>query len=65
MSDLLNEMMRILDYSPSIEINPAILRGRTDVREMYGSSMKLTGRTGWKPRITLQESLNDMLCSVV
>lgn len=35
--------------------------GRADIREQMGDNRKITEHTAWRPRITLEESLRDML----
>jgi len=40
-----------------IEVDPAKLRGKADVRQVYGSYKKLNMHCGWKPQISLRESI--------
>jgi GDP-4-dehydro-6-deoxy-D-mannose reductase len=40
--------------------DPAAVR-KQDVREIYGSHQKLTGATGWEPRIPLEQTIGDTL----
>ncbi|MHC4122774.1 MAG: NAD-dependent epimerase/dehydratase family protein [Planctomycetota bacterium] len=56
-SDLLEEMVNASGANIKIEVDSTKLRGNTDVRQVYGSYKKLNMHCGWKPQISLRESI--------
>lgn len=59
-TEILEHLMRLLDYQVEVKINKALLRP-TDAAEIYGSYEKLSCDTGWKPEIDLETTLKDIL----
>lgn len=57
MFDLLQEMTNSVQAELKIEVDPAKLRGKADVRQVYGSFEKLNTHCGWKPQISLNRSV--------
>ncbi|WP_277052286.1 GDP-mannose 4,6-dehydratase [Zestomonas thermotolerans] len=58
--DLITEMSRLAEMELEIAQDPARLR-RADQRRVVGSSDKLQNETGWKPGITITETLRSLL----
>jgi GDP-4-dehydro-6-deoxy-D-mannose reductase len=63
MSDLLQLMIDVSRADVTVEIDPARLRGAADVSSVYGSFEKLHRYCGWRPRRSLEESVQGMLGS--
>jgi GDP-4-dehydro-6-deoxy-D-mannose reductase len=60
-ADLLQAMIGLRGTDVRIEVDPSRLRGRAEVPEVYGSYQKLRKQCGWKPKISLLESLQTMI----
>ncbi len=61
--DLLEMMIKKSGAQLKIEIDPARLRGKADVNQIYGSYQKLHRHCGWCPTISIGESVKMMLDS--
>lgn len=59
-SDLLQTMIDVSGVKARIEVEPARLRGTADVPIIFGSTEKMLAHCGWKPKITLRESVESM-----
>ena len=59
--DLLEMMIKESGAQLKVEIDPARLRGKADVNQIYGSYQKLHHHCGWCPTISLSESVKMML----
>ncbi|MBN1787188.1 MAG: NAD-dependent epimerase/dehydratase family protein [Sedimentisphaerales bacterium] len=59
-SDMLAAMIKASDTDVEIKVDPKRLRGKSDVSVVYGSFEKLNKHCGWKPKISLQDSVRDM-----
>jgi len=60
MADLLNRMIKCAGVDVKPEIDPARLRGSSDVSQIYGTFEKLQNHCGWSPKITLDKSIAEM-----
>jgi GDP-4-dehydro-6-deoxy-D-mannose reductase len=60
MRSILNTMFEITGVEAEIEIDEARLRPNEQKR-IYGSSNKLKNYTGWRPKIPLKQSIEDIL----
>jgi GDP-4-dehydro-6-deoxy-D-mannose reductase len=61
MSELLDQMIKILGINVRIEADPSRLKGNQDVSVIYGSNAKIRRHSGWQPRISLKQSIQNML----
>lgn len=59
-SDLLNQLCQISGVYPEITTDPTRLR-RAEQRRVRGSFDKLASTTGWKPVITINDTLQNIL----
>lgn len=59
MSDILHELVKISGLEIAVEIDEARYRP-SDIACLYGNSTKLQNDCGWKPRISLQETLTSI-----
>ena len=57
---ILNSLLGMTDIEIEVRVDPARLRP-VDIPEIRGDAGKLRRDTGWAPRITLQETLTDVL----
>ena len=57
---ILNELISLAEIEVSIEVDPQRLRP-LETKKIYGSFGKINEHTGWKPQISLQQSLADSL----
>jgi GDP-4-dehydro-6-deoxy-D-mannose reductase len=60
MSDLVDRLVRLAHVPVSVVLDPA-RQFAVDVPDSYGDCRKLTATTGWTPRISLDDSLADIL----
>jgi len=58
--DLIDLLCELTGHAPKIRVDPARLRG-ADPPVSYGDYGKLARRTGWRPRLSLRDSLDGML----
>jgi GDP-4-dehydro-6-deoxy-D-mannose reductase len=58
--DLLEMMINISGTNVKSEVDPARLRGIADVSIVYGSYEKFYNHCGWKPKITVEESIKSI-----
>lgn len=58
--ELLKKMLRLADVTVDLRADPAKLRP-SEQRRIVASAEKLRGKTGWRPRIAIEESLADVL----
>lgn len=61
MADLLATMIKHCGVEVKIETDPARLRGKDDVSQIYGSSNQLNSHSGWIPQTSLEDSVAEML----
>jgi GDP-4-dehydro-6-deoxy-D-mannose reductase len=61
-SDLLTAILRVTGVEARVVQDPARLRA-VEVPEQVGDASALTIATGWSPRVTLEESLRDMVAA--
>lgn len=60
MSEILDLVMKVCSRKDLVaEIDPKLLRP-TDEKIIWGDSSKLTAETGWKPAISLAQTITDM-----
>lgn len=59
-SEILNQLLSLSHVKISVEIDPSRLRP-SDVPEVVADVSKITGDTGWRPRISLEQSLSETL----
>ena len=60
----ISQLIETLNTICKVERQPAISdekMGRKEVLRVYGSSERLTALSGWKPEVSLMQSLTDML----
>ena len=58
--DLLDRLISISGVDVKIEIDPERMRP-SDVPTFYGSYKKIYDKFGWEPKISIDETLNDMI----
>lgn len=56
--DVLDQLFALSDISPRIEVDPALFR---PADHRVGDASKLRKATGWKPEITLRQTLQELL----
>ena len=59
-SDILNMLISMAKIKLSVETNPDLLRP-SDEPIFIGDSTKLQKETGWRPSISMENTLRDML----
>ena len=59
-TDILGALASHTRLEVTFRPDPGSVR-KQDVREIYGSHQKLTGATGWEPRIPLEQTIGDTL----
>ena len=57
---ILDSLLELSDIDIRIERDPNLFR-EEEPRRICGDPSKLTGSTGWRPQIPLQQTLNDLL----
>lgn len=60
LSDLLDILLQLAGVKLRIEVDPARIPARQPTR-LWGDHAKLTGHTGWKPEIPIEQTLHDTL----
>jgi GDP-4-dehydro-6-deoxy-D-mannose reductase len=60
LGDLLDHLLELVGIWPRITVEASRFR-RGDLPDVRGSHDKLTSLTGWQPRITIEQSLVDLL----
>lgn len=60
MSSLLEMMIDHCGIKTKVEVDPARLRGSTDISNIYGSFQKLKNHCGWNPKRSLHESISEI-----
>jgi len=58
--DLLQEMIKCCGAPIKVEVDATLLRGQADVSVMYGSYQKIMNHCGWRPKISLSQSIQAM-----
>lgn len=59
-ADLLATLLRLSPAKVTLEPDPARLRP-SDLPDLVCNASKLRARTGWQPRLTLEQTLNDLM----
>ncbi len=62
LKDILQTLLSFSSRKIGIEVDPAKLR-KADISFLAGDPRKILKKTGWKPRIPLETTLNDLLSS--
>jgi GDP-4-dehydro-6-deoxy-D-mannose reductase len=58
--DILNGLLKPMDIKPKIVNDPERMRP-ADIAAIYGNHDKLTKHTGWKPSISIDDTLRDVV----
>ncbi len=59
-SELLRMMIEQCGINAKVEVDPARLRGKSDISSIYGSYQRLKDHCGWTPKRSLRESIAQM-----
>lgn len=62
-ANLLKIMIEVSEANVHAELDPAILKGKEDISSVYGSYQKIKDHCGWRPTISLRQSVKNMLNS--
>lgn len=60
LSALLERLQRLAGWQVTPELEPRLAR-RSDIAQLVGDATKLRKETGWRPRIALDQTLQDLL----
>jgi GDP-4-dehydro-6-deoxy-D-mannose reductase len=58
--DILTNILKVANVQPEVVQDPAKMRP-SDAPIIYGSHVKITEHTGWKPEIKLEQTLIDVI----
>jgi nucleoside-diphosphate-sugar epimerase len=59
LSSIIEQMEQIAGYKINVKVNPAFVRAN-EIKVLGGDNSKLVSLTGFKPTITIDETLRDM-----
>lgn len=60
LTDILRRLERLTQWRVTPELEPRLAR-RSDILHLVGDATKLRSETGWRPRISIDQTLQDLL----